>query len=111
MNAARRNQLLYFVVAIALGIVAYREIVKQRLPVPGSVNSARAMAINFVETMHKVNHVEVNETPIIQENTALIKTVYGDNTVCTVKLIRTESQKEYGWLVESTICESVKNSS
>lgn len=111
MNTARRNQLLYFAVAIALGIVAYRGILKQQMPVPGSPNSARAMAINFIETMHSVNHVEVNEAPIIQENTALIKTVYGDSTVCTLKLLRTESQKEYGWLVESTNCESVKKSS
>lgn len=108
MNTARRNQLLYFAIAIALGIVAYREIMKQQIPVAGSPNASRAMAINYIETMHKVNHVEVKEPPVIQENSALIKTVYGDNTVCTLKLVRTESQKEYGWLVESTNCEYVK---
>lgn len=104
MNVESRNILLAFLVAIVLGIIGYRGLTKPPASQPGSALAARFLAAKYVGTSLKIDPVHVYEPPEINGAKAIVKTVVGANKGCTVNLIRSESDAEYGWLVERMAC-------
>lgn len=108
MNITRRNQILFFIIAIALGLIGYRGLTKSTTVQAGSPLAARLLAEKYVGLSQGVDPVHVNETPIIEANRATAKAEFGSNKECTVKMVRTEKEKENGWLVEAISCGSVK---
>jgi hypothetical protein len=106
MNIARRNQLLCLGVAIFLGVVGYRGLTKPGPTPPGSPLAARFLAAEYVGISHKTEPVYVYEAPVIQAGKAVVKTVFGKtkNNECIVRMIRSEQETKYGWLVESMAC-------
>ena len=107
MNVVRRNQLLYFAVAIILGVIGYRGLNKQVAP-PGTPLAARFLAAKYVGMTQSVDPVRVNDAPIIEGNRATAKAVFGKGAECTVRMVRAESEKEYGWMVEASACGSAR---
>ena len=105
MNVVRRNQLLYFAVAIVLGVMGYRGLTKPVAP-PGTPLGAQYLAAQYVGMTQGADPVRVNDAPIIDGNRATAKAVFGNGAECTVRMIRAESEKEFGWMVEASACGS-----
>jgi hypothetical protein len=71
---------------------------------PGTPLAARFLAAKFVGEAHMADPVVVRDEPVINGDTATVKTEFGKNKGCTVELVRSDSEKEYGWLVKAIAC-------
>ncbi|MYM92643.1 hypothetical protein GTP90_02070 [Rugamonas sp. FT81W] len=89
---------------MALGVIGYRGLTKPVTAPPGSPLAARLLAAQYVGQSQGADPVRVNEEPVIQAGTATVKTVFGTNQECTVKLVRSHDETRYGWLVERVAC-------
>lgn len=107
MSSFRRSQRLYFNVAIVLGFIGYLGLTKPAMPPPGTDMAARLLAAKYVGLKQGADPVRVIEAPIIQAGRATVKTVFGRNKGCTVRMALAESEKEYGWLIEGLACGEV----
>lgn len=104
MNAGQRNVVLCFAVAVVLGTLAYRGFTKP-LPVePGSALAARFLAAEYVGKANSADPVRVNQAPSLQADHATVITAFGLGQECTVRLVRSDTEIKYGWLVESMAC-------
>lgn len=104
MNAGRRNVVLCFAVAIVLGTLAYRGLTK---PIPveaGSALAARFLAAEYVGKANSADPVRVDQAPSIQADRATVITAFGMRQECRVRLVRSDTEIKYGWLVESMAC-------
>ena len=83
----------------------YRGLTKPAAPL-GSPIAARFLAAKYVGMSQRTHPVRVNDAPIIEGNRATAKAVFGNGAECTVRMVRVESEKEYGWMVEAIACDS-----
>lgn len=104
MNSAQRNLILCVVVAVVLGTVGYRGLTKPVEAEPGSALAARFLAAEYVGKVHRTDPVRVDQAPSIQADRATVMTVLGAGKGCMVRMVRSNSDRKYGWLVESMAC-------
>lgn len=104
MNTTRRNILLAVVVAVVLGVLAYRGLTKPVEAEPGSALAARFLAAEYVGKLHNADPVRVDQPPTIEADHATVITNFGVSKKCTVRMVRSNLEKKHGWLVESLAC-------
>lgn len=104
MNAGQRNVVLYFAVAAVLGTLAYRGFTKPVPVLPGSALAARFLAAEHVGKASSADPVRVDQAPTIQAGRATVITAFGLGQECTVRMVQSDTEKRYGWLVESMAC-------
>lgn len=97
------SKLLYFIVAGILIFIGYRGLTKPAVA-PGSPLAARLLAAAYVGETSGFDPVYVNEEPVIRGDKAMVRTVYGTNKGCTVGMVRSAADREYGWLVTAIAC-------
>lgn len=74
---------------------------------PGTSLAARFLAAKYVGELHNVEPVFVHDDPVVKGDTATVKTTFGASKGCTVELVRSNSEKEYGWLVKAIACATI----
>jgi hypothetical protein len=107
MNLIRRNLILCFAVAVVLGILGYRGLTKPATAEPGSALAARFLAAEYVGKALSADPVRVDQAPSIQADRATVIAVVGVGKECTVRMIRSNVERKYGWLVESLSCDQI----
>ena len=70
--------------------------------VPGSALAAKLLAKNYVNG--GLDPVYVKEEPVIKGERAMVKTVYGINKGCTVGMVRSKAEIEFGWKIVAIAC-------
>lgn len=104
MHSVRRNQLICFAVAVALGVIAYRGLNKSIRVEPGSAAAARFVAAKKVAEAQGTDPVRIEAPPVVQGDRATVQAVFGVSRECTVKLVRSDVEKHYGWVVADMAC-------
>ena len=92
-----RRRFLYLLLASLSLLAACGERV-----VPGSALAAKLLAKNYVNG--GLDPVYVKEEPFIKGEKAMVKTVYGINKGCTVGMVRSEAEIEFGWKIVAIAC-------